>query len=150
MRETIARLCEQYHLTHAVVATMPPGASAYACWATSTFYTLPIENEKQCARAVHEIAHLIAGACSGREPHRPVRIGDAIRCVACENDAADIALQIVPLTRTMFAEIQRGLWHYRQTTPAAAAELARLDRLASLETWAAAQQLWRDSPLFDN
>jgi hypothetical protein len=114
MRLVVKLLAEKYGKRIEVRAVMPKGAAAYANWATGTAVIPPIVDAATFAQAIHEIAHLIAGPCSRREPHRPdPSVTRWHHCVACERRAWEIGLSLVEFSRGMFKELQRGLRSYR-------------------------------------
>ena len=141
MRQVVALLAEKHNITIKILATMPPGVGAYAQWHKRAIVIQEIVDAAGFATALHEIGHVIAGKCTGRAPHQPdPRVQRWHHCLACENAASEIALTLAPFSRSMHAEIARGLKAYRRSTPGPASEVARLDRLASGITYCRAKQ----------
>jgi hypothetical protein len=137
MRQVIALIGEPDRITVDVRQQMPEGASAFAIWQTRTIVIPPIVDGETFAVALHEAGHVLAGDCTGREPHRPDRsVTRWHHCIACEVNAWAEALKLAPFSRAMFERLQQSLRTYRRTTPAAAAEIARLDRVAGTVNWA--------------
>jgi hypothetical protein len=141
MREAIRLLAERDGITVEVRTEMPSGAAAYASWRGRSITIPPIENATTFAIALHELGHLRAGECTGREPHRPdPSVTRWHHCIKCELDAWAEALKLVQFSREMFTELQRGLRSYRRMTPAAHAEVDKLDRMTGTVTYAEARQ----------
>jgi len=144
MNTAVALLAERHQLKVDVRAVMPEGAVAFAHWQTRTIVIPPIVDSVSFATALHEIGHVLQGACPDREPHRRDRSDHAWWCcVACEADAWRRALTLAPFSRRMFSDLQQSLRIYRRKTPASAEALHELDRIAGSRLWAEEYTKWR-------
>ena len=141
MREVVRLLTEGHGIAVEIREHMPSGVSAYANWGTRTITIPPIVDAGTFAVALHECGHVLASQCPGREPHRP---DPSVRrwhhCIRCEVDAWLQAMRLVPFSRAMFDRLRSSLGSYRRSTPAAQAEIERLDRVSGTVTWAMERQ----------
>lgn len=148
MGRVIELLAKAHRFTIDTRTEMPKGAAAFANWSTRTVTIPPVTDEQTFATALHEVGHILAGECPRSEPHRPdPKVTRWHHCIACEREAWRVAMTLVPFSRAMHARLQQSLRTYRRTTPASAAEIARLDQLAGTVTWAMAyskRRRWQD------
>ena len=104
----------------------------------------PTVGEERAALGYHEAAHMIVGGCpdDGVVHRRDQTVTDAWHCIACEVAATQTALSLAPFTRPMFDRLARGLESYRRGTPAAPAQIAKLDALKGTISYAEHRQRW--------
>jgi len=120
---------------------MPADVSAYAISRRRKIVVPPITSDETFAICLHEAGHCIAGECPNKEPHRrDPAVTDWWHCIACETQAWEIATRLASFTPSMHERLRRSLASYRAVTPASAAAVATLDRLASRTGYAVAKQ----------
>jgi hypothetical protein len=136
MRVVGACLVEKHDVTVEERTVMPEGVAAFANAATRTIVVPPMTDAVTFAHRIHEIGHVLAGECSGREPHRrDPTVKSWTHCLKCETDAWEIAMRLVPFSRPMHDTLRSGLRTYRRTTPAPYSEVVRLERLSGTLAW---------------
>ena len=138
LRSLVAILCRQHRIT--VVWTdgsaIPGEARAYANWRKRRITTPHIRAIEDGATALHEIGHILQGACPNREPHRKdPTIARWWNCLECERDAWARALALVPFSPTMQHALSDSLRRYVRKTPASPAVLAATTRAINGTTW---------------
>jgi hypothetical protein len=91
----------------------------------------------RAATRAHEFGHVLRGECPKEAPHyRDPKVTDWHHCVACEAEAWESALQILPtLTRGMHRSLKASLGLYLRTTPAYPAAKDSARRLTSDATY---------------
>jgi hypothetical protein len=137
----LVRVCELIEAKHGIRVEcrtdIPGDAYAYADWSRRTIVLPPGDDDENCAVRLHEDGHIIAGQCTGREPHRPdPSVTRWHHCIACETEAWRIAMTLVPFSREMHARLRRSLQSYRRKTPASPEALKQLDQVAGTVAWA--------------
>jgi hypothetical protein len=121
-QKLVAVLCRRHHITIETRDTMPPGVAAFSVWRSRTIVIPPISTASAFAVALHEIAHVLAGACPLTEPHRRnPAVTNWHHCLECERQAWEGARRLVWFLPVMFKRLQQSLNVYRRTTPASPA-----------------------------
>ena len=130
---------------HRFTITFHDSSGGHADWSRRSIHMPHLRDEAAAAVGYHEVGHVLEGACpnDGTAHRRDPTVKEWWHCVRCETLATSRALTLGPFTRPMFDRLARGLRRYRASTPASAAEVERLDRLAGTITFAEHQQRWR-------
>ena len=137
MQQVADLLCEKHGIKVDERTSMPSGAAAYACWSTRTITVPPITDEESFAVRLHEIGHVLSGACPGREPHRPDPNETRWHhCAACETSAWKESLKLASFSKRMFARLRRSLSVTRDVMPASSQAIQELDRTKGTVGWA--------------
>jgi hypothetical protein len=144
MRKAVDLLAKKHRFTVEVQhATTDSDASsyAYAQWHLRTIVIPPIKDSESFSVALHEIGHIVVGECPRSEPHRPDPTSTRWHaCLACESDATEVAMRLVPFSADMHAKLSRCLKTYRRSTPGPESEKERLDRIAGTVFYAEEKQ----------
>jgi hypothetical protein len=144
MRKAVDLLAKKHRFTVEVQhATTDSDASsyAYAQWHLRKIVIPPIEDSESFSVALHEIGHIVVGECPRSEPHRPdPTVTRWHACLACESDATEVAMRLVPFSPEMHAKLSRCLKTYRRSTPGPESEKERLDRIAGTVFYAEQKQ----------
>lgn len=138
LRQVIDVLCRQHRITVEWTngPAVPGEVCAYANWHTRTITTPRIETIEDGVTALEEIGHVLQGPCPRVEPHRPdPQSTKWHRDLACERDAQERALRLVPYSPEMHRAAAASLRRYLNTTPASQDERQRARRVISGATW---------------
>jgi hypothetical protein len=137
LRDLVTALCRRHRVTiewtegHAA----PGEAVAFANWRNRTITTPRIVTIEDGAVALHEVGHVLQGACPRTEPHRrDPTVARWWHCVACEEDAWVRALRLVPFTPAMQRVLAESLRRY-QGTPASRDAKQRAQRAINGIAW---------------
>jgi hypothetical protein len=143
--DAMARIAAAIAAIHAITVDvrtrMPAGVGGLANWQRRAIVVPPIDSVESFAVFLHEAGHILAGPCTDRTPHRRDHaVREWHRCLACEVDAWERAMALVPFTRAMHGRLRQCLATYRRTTIGPKAAVEALDAISGTVTWARAKQ----------
>jgi predicted secreted Zn-dependent protease len=139
LRDLVAALCRRHRITMQWTegSAVPGVARAHANWRTRRIVAPHIRTVQDAATALHEIGHVLQGACPNVGLHRRDSCETAWwHCLECERDASERALRLgAPFTKDMHQWLADALRSYLRNTPAPPDVKRRAERFTNGVSW---------------